>query len=373
MNVYSLENGSTIVNTTLTCYNKCPWCYYKKLVTKKPKHVPLVILIERIRWVATFVDGPEICQAGGEPLTHPDFIAICAQIISMGKIVGLITSGRIDFENEVEVQNLQHALALYQQGLLEMRLSFQPGQNDLFFDHVVAETKKRYKKRREALKKLNRFDPKEFDLATTMVTTRAHVADKEGFLALVNHLQDAGEFSHYTIDDKNFVDHYERLCRHFAEGEESESLTRAVSTKVEDKYLDGWRYWFRTLGETEVTRTKDGKVNLHSAQSICDAMQVTETEVGYRFPSLLVDIDGEVKTASVKCLLRSNGYCNTDIHTTEEDIREATRVEWEKIHRVVFEANRRKAALNCGEDGVEKPCTACPLNDMCGFCHMIRR
>lgn len=359
---------TVFLEITLKCYTGCPWCYKGKLVHSRGQHVPLAILKSRIDWLINNINPEEIGPIGGEPFTQPEFIQICNYILSKGKKIRITTSGKIS-KLDVEKKNLEYALKLYKKGLLNINLSFQPGQNEKAYLYLLGRIMKIYKERRESYKATDSYEKGSYDLVTVVSIDRSFL-DPQKAKWIVDFLAENSGYKKLPDDSPHHQEFLEAIAKNYSETFlDSDDLSFSI-TPMKDN--EAFRHRFLLAGLITVVVNPDGSHHVVMAQaSFCDVVLSEICPDNVKLPSILIRTDGDLIFAQPHCIPMKNGLCNVDIHRDPSVILETVKTSLDQMKGVVFIANRLKAADNCNEDGTEKKCTKCPFDRMCDTCHSL--
>ena len=370
------SDGSVLLEITRRCYSDCPWCYLGSRKGSKQPNVPYETLEKRLEWAYQFVDCSVICLLGGEPLLHPNLIKLIWKIIGLGKTPSIITSGRtssISYEQE----NYKKVLELYERGLLDIEISYHPGQNDKQYAQMVADLRSRYQSRRQALLEMERYEKSDYDLTSTVVIDETYVNDWVKFFSLVETLMiisyDEGPVPG-VVPDLAYA--HAAFRKHFAPYDESRFNATIMNPKIG---ITNFRAKIRLVGKIGIEEiTPDTFLVRKPKGGICSAMEVRLEGEQIVLPSALIRVDGDLCFSRPECIAASRGLCNVDIHD-ELSIYRTVRRSLKDIKKEIITAKRATASSPtqyCMADRdypngtpEAEECSSCQFDLSCNACH----
>ncbi len=372
---------TVLLEITQKCYSGCPWCYKCSQVGPKQPHLPLKTILGRLAWIDEHIDCDDIYLIGGEPLLHPDFSKIIRAIFSYGKKARIITSGNIS-KTSCEQANYHEMLDLYEQGMLQVELSFQAGINEKAYKRTMDDLVARYEKRRGILGKKSEYTQEVYDLHSTVVLDESYVGNWERFIDLVERVIKLSYLSNPSKKDMiSLKEHHVGLGKHFAPFEQSKSKNFTISPTIYDEGFLAKMKFSGKIGISEIYPGSQISVVQKPRSGKCDVMKVEMIgETLISLPSILIRTDGDVTFAKPECITALHGLCNVDVHTTSDQIYEAIKSSIEEIKRSIITGKRNKAAspnTYCMDD-IDYPqesdkavlCTSCPFDFSCNYCHL---
>lgn len=366
MSVIKIDGTTALLEITARCYTGCKYCFKKGSVHSKANHTDTDLILQRINWISQFTDADTISLLGGEPLLHPDFIKICEYIISKDLRVDIVTSGVVS-SVPVEVRNLNYAVFLYKTDKLFIELSSHSGRNEKAYEILFKRLKKVHKARRLAQKSQGRYFPTRYDLSTTAVVP-AGIKDLNGLWDNVKNVLKVINIDDFPKDSERFGLLYEAYEKHFS----SQDGYLNFSIMPVDERTD-FRVNLRFMGESVIDYKSGGPVIYRPQSGVCPAIKSEVGGTDFDMSSLLIRADGGVSFAESQCVDMHGPMLNVDLHDTEAKIYDALSGSLKQIKVHVFAYNRMKAKDNCGPDGVEHACTACPFDKMCTPCWTTTR
>lgn len=363
-----VDNGTVLLHITNQCYNRCRWCYLKKQVGPRKSHLPLEIIKSRLQWIADHVDCDTILLIGGEPLLHPDLCEIMELIITSGKRLEIITSGKIS-NLKHEKDNYQQVLNYYLADLIRIELSYQPGMNDEAYSRMVQDIKERYQLRREVKKANGVYNPENSDLATTVVLTESCTKSFEEFMSFITHCMQKMMGQDPNLGDMDTYRHYyQRFTSHFAPFDISQSTSMSIKTTDTEDFSPKLNF----VGETIVEENGHGYTSIVKPKGgVCHAMKVKKDGDTLIIPEITIRADGDVCFATPSCLTVVRGLVNTDLHQGSQLVYNTALASLRKIkHDNIIRFKRlvaMSAAEYCMADKEYQPDTDTPKCDSCRF------
>lgn len=361
----NVGSRTVLLELTNKCYTGCTadYCYKKITVSTKGQHIPFEVVIKRIDWIKKFVKCNTINILGGEPLLHPNFKQICSYIIQQGFSLDIITSGKIS-KIPYEIQNLEYLLELYEQGKINIELSYHYGRNQEAFKLIRNKFIDLYWNRRAELKKKGLYSDKNYDHFSTVVITGG-MKRKEFDLFVATVLADNG----WAGSENKYLDQmWVEYTKHF--------YTNIQSFAYGIASTDDWKLFRQSIRFVGAKDLFDLKGNFYLSLpegGSCDAANATIKDGEIMIGSMHIRADGGVTFPMPQCIDMPNPMANVDVHTTETQIHSALSRSLNQVRKHVYMHNRIKAKDNCDENGNEKECKACPFGEMCTGCWMAKR
>ncbi|KKT29296.1 MAG: Radical SAM domain protein [Candidatus Collierbacteria bacterium GW2011_GWC2_44_18] len=360
-----LDNKVAYVEITLRCYCGCPWCYKCGEAHPKAAHVPFEVIVARIDWLVKYTDCNAIGLIGGEPVLHPQLKEICEYVLRLGKYLRITTSGKT---SRREAQNLKYLLDLYREGLIAIDLSLQPGRNEKEYVNFVRLIKEAMVERRANL--LKRGWTVEQDLRTMVSMEKSLVEDRTRVMKLLKLLLETSDYSLSSIDC-DCTEMMETLGKNYLAFGDSGNWFYKYWKDPDDIQI---RHTIDLMGLTLFDKNFDGSTHVIGAKGpVCGVGPAKIMEKQISLSPVLIRSDGEMMFVIPRCIPAKYGMCNVDLHQERDQIYEVVVKSLQRIGAIVYLANRKKAADNCGPDGKELPCTECPLDHMCDACYASER
>lgn len=362
METLRLNDNNLLVEITDRCYTGCvDYCYKKQSVHSRGNHVPKDLIMSRILWGIEHTTADTIYFLGGEPLLHPNFIELCEFVLSYGKCLNIITSGKVS-KDKTEQRNLAYVLELYRQGKVYIELSFHYRRNHKEYEYVISEIQKHLDERRKNLKATGLYNEKHYDVTTTSVVTAGYTP-----ATLKDHISTALKYLGWDYDSTYDVcwDYYQN---YFVK--QNGPLNYNIYSQDSWK---GFRASIKFVGEKSITPTPDGVVVYSSDSGTCPATRTEILPTVIKTPDLLIRADGGLIFAHAQCIDMPGPLLNVDIHRTRDEVYGNVSSSIRQIVSHVFIFNRIKAAENCDDMGNELECTACPFSVMCTPCWSTKR
>ncbi len=360
-----LDNKVAYVEITLRCYCGCQWCYKRGEAHPKAAHVPFEVIVARIDWLIKYTDCKIIGLIGGEPVLHPQLKEICEYVLGLGLELRITTSGKVSHR---ETKNLEYLLYLYRRGQIAIDLSFQPGRNEKEYVNFVRLIKEVLIERRANL--LKRGWTVEQDLRTMVSIEKGFLEDRTRVMKLLRLLLETSDYSLSDIDS-DCTEMMETLGKNYLAFGDSGNWYYKYWKDPDDIQI---RHTIDLMGLTIFNQNPDGSTQVIGAKGpICGVGVAKIMEHQIFLPLVLLRSDGEMVFVVPRCIPVKFGLCNVDQHQECGQIYKVVLKSLQRIGAIVYLANRKKAADNCGPDGKEQACTACPLDDMCDACHASER
>ncbi|NCP47196.1 radical SAM protein [bacterium] len=357
-----LENGLAFVEITLRCYCGCPWCYKGGEVHTKGMHLPLESIKARIDWLVKNTNCKTIGLIGGEPGLHPQLKEICEYVFGLNLELRITTSGKF---SKREQKNMEYLLDLYRKGLIQINLSFHPGRNEEGYVNFVKRIKLLLAERRQCQAKGGVFET--IDLYTMVTVDKDLAFNEEGIRRILTLLMETSDHHSLEFYGGTVADLMATLQNNYVDFESSQNLSYQFRRTSDS---DLFRHEFTFSGLVLFEDRPDGTRHGVMAKGHICSISFSRVENGViSLPAMIVKTNGEFGYVHPHCIPAKNGLCNVDLHSDVDQIRKTIEQSLLRIRTIVFLANRRKAARECGADGTEKQCTACPLDDMCDACH----
>ncbi len=361
MKTINLNDGNVLLEITNKCYTGCQYCYKKLTVSPKGQHLDLVELKSRVDWIKKFTDASTIYLLGGESLLSPHFTEISEYIIRNGYSLRIITSGVIS-KLAHEVANYEYMIRQYRLGKISIELSYHTGRNQEVFLNTVQRLKGSFRVRRRNLKRANSLFRLQNDLHTTLVVSGN--LDYSSLMAEVKKVCAVFDWETKEIEEKakEYYDH------HFVK--KDQTLNAKITGS--DSFR-GFRASLTLMGEREIINN-GGRVTIYMPPGqVCPSVNVELEEKQVKLDSLLVRHDGGLIFPTSQCIDMSGPLLNLKIHKDPGSVYDALTGSIKQMKAHVFKFNRLKAKENCGPDGVELACTACPFDKMCTPCWHTKR
>lgn len=367
MALIHVSNEIVTLEICKRCYTGCKYCYLTDSVSTDGDFVSLEILKSRILWIKKHTNVQTVYLIGGEPLTHPNFIKICEFILETGLRLGIVTSGKIS-KLEYEKINFDYLLRLYYWGKIKVELSFHGDRNLESYTKLFKSLKCRYQKRRRMLKQQGLYDESSFDIVGTAVIKFDHTASLEEFYDYVGQIFNVVRWRNLSKESKEKI--YNVYLQHIGQKEGNAGLYWQISNK--DKFK-GFRVRIALVGATEFSKNGDTVQITRPESGTCPATRTEIKDSKVYIPSLHIRTDGGVTYPIAECVDMTYPLMNIDAGEKEDEILTHLKTSIEKIMKMIFFFNRKKAAENCDENGKEKPCTACPFSSMCSACWKLEK
>jgi len=400
-----IESSGSYINLEITdsCYLNCEYCYEAGRATPKGEHVPLFKIKERVLWIKRFCNIKEISVIGAESLTHPFFKEIIDFILANGFEVSVITAGVINKRNSYEIANLEYVYRLYEEGDLEVQLSYHPDKNEKVFKDFYQKIKSLAPNRQSNLKK------------------KKEKFEKEGLKDRVDRIeaiiQASQLFSNVTLGESIslnpdrlkeifkfiFEDCDERKIENTTVTESDGSvvpLTKRIDTAIEklkkhfsqfgqsapyiDSYIITWyegiKYNVRFWGAVYVDRKNDAAGNSfttirrpmgNEAQAMaCPATQSTinKKDKSFVLDGIMVKTNGELVPTQPGCIEMSHGYANVDRDVDRDTVYKSVASRLKQIDTLIHRIdNHQESERPVADHG----CVSCPFDVACQICHRM--
>jgi len=308
-----------------------------------------------------------IVIVGGEPLLHPCFREICDFVLQEGFLLKIITSGKISKKFN-EWRNLNYAMNLFRLGKIFFELSLHFNRNDKDYVAFIERLRTLIDERRKNIAGTNIETQYDRDLNSTYVVSKNLNFSFEEFLEHINSICEILEFTKFKADSENFRGMFQNYQSHFADGEKG--LNHSIWHYATNT---GLRIHLTVRGQTDISY-EDGQAVIGRPElGLCPSVQSSFSPTKITLSSFLVRMDGGIVFGESQCIDSPSPLANIDIHVDEKIILKTIIESLKQIQTHVFLFNRMKAADNCDEGGVEKPCTACPFDRMCTPCWKTKR
>ncbi|OGD81560.1 hypothetical protein A2572_04205 [Candidatus Collierbacteria bacterium RIFOXYD1_FULL_40_9] len=360
-----IKSKNALLEITNRCYTGCyaEYCYKKLTISSKGNHIDLDVIKRRVDWVAQFTDCESITLLGGEPLLHPKLKEICEYILAKGLKLDFITSGKIS-KIPYEISNLEYVLDLYERAETDFQLSYHFGRNQKEYVSTHNQLIKRYLKRREKLKKKKRYVLEHYDFFSTTVITGGMKRNE------------FEEFVLQVLSDNGWSGTDQKYLNEMWDGYVNHSYRAVSNFSYTISSTDDWmqfRQSVRFIGVKDIFDVKGSFYVSLPEGGVCYGANATINGNQIQLGALHIRADGGVTFPNPQCIDMPNPMANVDLHLSKKDIYEALKGSLAQVQKHVYYFNRLKAKDNCGPDGKELACTACPFDKMCTPCWHTKR
>lgn len=412
----SLNDRTILLEITNQCYTGCTHCYKGDLVSSRGAPVPLEDIARRISWITRFTDATEVVLLGGEPLLHPQFPKIVDTLLAAGYDVTIITAGMIAKGHPWELESYNHMLDLYEKGLLDVELSYQPGRNERAYRRVHADLKARIESRRKSLIELISSlenDPTKEDLVSRLkrqleryafysaiTISEAYAGNFNKFESIFRFLFSCEGYVYESItiteEDKPgkpgatlpisevVKRKFEELQLHFAPYEKAAQFIyrfNGAQKAILYKLMGADRIYIDPQTGEHRVDVPPGTVD---DDSVCPAMFVQFDDRAKTMESaiLLIRSDGEVCFPTPHCIATVVGIGNVDQDRDAFEIYAHFKAAILQIQDFIRETMRSGAASKlefCKTDpqyprsnkAKKRVCPSCPYDVSCNACHAV--
>lgn len=357
----TLSGSDALLELTNRCYTGCKYCYKKLTVNTKGEHVSLETLKKRVDWLKEFTDATDVYLLGGEALLSPYFIEICEYVKAQGFELHLITSGVVS-KLWYEQANYLYMLDQYRKGLMKIEVSYHIGRNEKAYTELLRQIQSSFRVRRRHLKNAGKLMPMNTDVHTTIVAPSGITYD-----ALMSEVKKVAKIFNWKFETV-----LEKTKPQFDQHFISKDLALSARFSSLDDHR-GFRVSLTIMGEREI-QSQNGKVNIYMPPgAVCPSVNVEVEEDQIKANSLLIRADGGLIFPVSQCVDMSGPLLNVDLHKTRKQVYQNFAGSIAQMKSNVYRFNRLKAKDNCGPDGKELACTACPFDKMCTPCWHTKR
>jgi organic radical activating enzyme len=393
MSFIQIEDRSALLEITDRCYNSCNnYCYKTSSVSPEGLHVPIEVVKQRIGWVKEYTNANSVTLLGGEPLLHPQLQEVIEYVQEQGYVPGIITSGKVPFEYQ---DNLQLVKDLHAQGEIDLELSYHSGSNETVFLHLLQYFKDSAGMRKKCLEQAVKEGNGDLVLARARLnspTLHSTITLGNNPIRFVevqkNILASIGiDTSTYMIEVEGqqvpVLSYFEQvsaeLPHHFLPFTQSESFEFTYQIKE-----GSFTYEITSLGITGIIPERNGTVKIIPAKGtvdegcVCPSMSTLVSKSKIKLESLLIRTDGEITYSEPACIAAKSMLGNVDNLTDRTLIYSSFLDTVKRISQLIIETKASRACsdkeLCMGDPDFPEEfednytCPSCEFDLACNVC-----